>query len=453
MPARITNAGLDAKTRIAPNVVWPLALLPLLLVVQLVAPSPIWVGLICAWASVYVFAYGWLRIQIPRLSLQRKTTSQVLLVGDALEVESLFANSGVIPVLWCRVVEKVPDLQRVSWERVVACTSQSYIAWTEQHVCQRRGHLQLGPTELALGDPVGLFQAKREFSASTQILVHPRVLVLPAMAFPQRSLRGNAQQRRRLRAEVKAPTIRQYAFADSYRLIHWPSTARQGELMVAEWESEPGARLTVVLNLHKSDHVGKGITGTLEFAISVAGSLVAQTVNSSDQRQYGLLCAETETHVSSLAPGQGASHMWSGLRLLAGVNAGEFPLHELLAHSHRLARSRPEDSLLVVTPHPAPHSDRTWQKRRELRTMMWLAELNSQQQRGLDCGILLIRHPSQRGTRIPAAMEAQLASFPLTLLETDDSYTPLITYRRQRKKFLTTPFGGVVEVSVEEVVG
>ena len=431
-------------------------LLPLLLIVQLVAPSPIWVGLICAWASIYAFSYGWLRLQVPRLSIQRKAISQVLLVGDELEVESLFANASVIPVLWCRVVEKLPDHQRVSSERVVACTSHTHTDWSEKHVCHRRGRLQLGPTELVLGDPVGLFQAEREFSESTQILVHPRVIVLPETSYPQRSRRGNVQQRRRLRAEAKAPTLRQYAYSDSHRLIHWPSTARQGELMVAELESEPGTRLTVILNLHGLDHIGEGATGTLEFAISVAGSLVAQTVHASDQRQYGLLCAETETSVVSQAPGQGAGHMWAGLRLLAGVNVGELPLHKLLARSHLLARSQQEDSLLVVTPHPAAATEESGvasQQHRERRTMMWLAELNSQQQRGLDCGILLVRHPSQRGAHIPSSMNALLASFPLTILETDDSYTPLITYRRQRKKFLSTPFGGVVEVRVEEVVG
>ncbi len=457
LPARITNLGLDATTRIGPNVVWPLVLLPLLLIVQLTAPSPIWIGLICAWVSIYAFSYGWLRLQVPRLSLQRRALSQVLLVGDELEVESLFSNSSIIPVLWCRVVEKLPEHQRVSSERVVACASQTYTDWSETHVCHRRGRLQLGPTELVLGDPVGLFQAARAFGESIQILVHPRVIVLPEIACPQRSLRGNVQHRRRLRAEAKAPTIRQYAYSDSHRLIHWPSTARQGELMVAELESEPGTRLTVVLNLHGPDHVGEGATGTLEFAISVAGSLVAQTVHSSDRQQCGLLCAETETTVSSQAPGQGAGHMWAGLRLLAGVNAGEFPLHQLLARSHLLTRARQEDSLLVVTPHPAAAlpvaSGQGAQKHRQQRTMLWLAELHAQQQRGLDCGILLVRHPSQRGARIPSHVQALLAAFPLTVLETDDVYTPLITYRRQRKEFLTTPFGGVVEVSVEEVVG
>lgn len=149
--------------------------------------------------------------------------------------------------------------------------------------------------------------------------------------------------------------------------------------------------------------------------------------------------------------------MWAGLRLLAGVNAGELPLHKLLTRSHLLARSQQEDSLLVVTPHPAaattPESGVASQKHRERRTMMWLAELNSQQQRGLDCGILLVRHPSQREGHMPSSMHALLASFPLTILETDGSYTPLITYRRQKRKFLSTPFGGVVEVRVEEVVG
>ncbi len=429
----------------------------MLLVVQLFAPSPIWVAMICSWASVYIFSYFWLRLQVPHLSIERRLVNQVLLVGDELEVESLFANSSFIPVTWCMVAEKVPEYQRVASERIVACMAMSHTDWTERHKCQRRGQMQLGPTELVLGDPIGLFQATREFTESSQILVHPRVVILPEISSPQRSLRGNVQRRRRLKADAKAPTIRQYDPSDSHRLIHWPSTAHIGELMVAELESEPGARITVILNLYGRDHIGEGAKGTLEFSISVAGSLVAQTVNASDQRQCGLLCAENSSKVSSLAPGQGAGHMWSVLRILAGVNEGKFPLKGLLTRSLFLARSQQEDSLLLVTPHPATgtlgESDGNRQERRNLDTIEWLAELSSLRQRGLDCGIILIRHPSQRIGALSNEVNALLASFPVTHLDADGSYTPLITHRRKRKEFLSTPFGGVREVNVEEFVG
>lgn len=457
IPVRVTNSGLNSGTKICPNVVWPLGLLPLLLILQIVAPSPIWIGLACAWVSVYAFSFCWLRLQVQSLILERKVISQVLLVGDELEVQSNLRNGSVVPVLWCRVAEKVPAMQRVSSERVIACGSHSFTNWTESHICQRRGRLQLGPAELVLGDPIGLFEASRSFSESTRILVHPRVIDLPEASFPMRSLRGNLQRRRRLRAEAKAPTIRQYQNSDSHKLIHWPSTARHGELMVAELESEPGTRLTVILNLHGMDHFGEGPVSTLEFAISVAGSLIAQSVKASDQRQCGLLCAESETKVSTLAPGQGVGQMWSGLRLLADLEVGDFPLHRLLARSHLLARSQQEDSLLVVTTHPSSPNrmnvEGDLRKEEEQHHLKWLAEMHSLQQKGIGCGILLVRHPSQRNCPISPLVFPLLASFPHTILETDGLYTPLITHRRRRKEFLSTPFGGVMEISVEEEIG
>ena len=456
-PARIANSGLDAETEFSLNVAWPLGLLPLLLIVQLFAPSPIWIGLVCAWFSVYCFSFFWLRLQVMHLDLQREVINQVLLVGDELEVESRVENSSFVPVLWCKVAEQVPVHQRISAARVIACGSRSFVNWTENYICQRRGRLQLGPAELLLGDPVGLFQVSRMFTESTRILVHPRIINLPETSVPMRSLRGNLQRRRRLRAEAKAPTIRQYQTSDSHHLIHWPSTARLGELMVAELESEPGTRLTVILNLYGPDHCGEGSASTLEFAISVAGSLVAQSVKANDQRQCGLLCAESETKVSTLVPGQGSGHMWSGLRLLADVNVGDFPLHRLLARSHLLARSQQEDSLLVVTSYPSPsaESDKAANllEIKEQQNIKWLAELHSLQQRGIGCGVLLIRHPSQRKFPLSPKVFSLLSSFPQTVLETDASYTPLITHRRQRKEYLSTPFGGVMEVNVVEEIG
>lgn len=460
LPARVWNAGLHRRMTLRPTVAWPLAFLPVLWGAQLIAPSAIWTGLSVALLSLYLFAYLWIRLLLPQISLKRRIANQVLVVGDVLEVETRVTNDSLIPVLWGRITDLAPNRSQVAEDRIFACTGQGTSQWLEKHACEHRGFYRVGPSRLQLGDPVGLFTGERAFPETAEVLIYPRVVDLPNLALPRQSRSGHWQHRRRLQATARAPTIREYTPADSLRFIHWPSTAHRGELMVTEFENEPGTRMTAVLNLYAGDQVGSGRAGSLETAIMVTGSLVAQTVNASQQRQCGLLCAEQVQQAVSLAPGQGAGHMWSVLRALASVNAGDVPLHHLLARTRSLLGTREEDSVMVVTPYPTlaatgstasiPATGRPEDLGSHLQ---WIAELNALRQSGMTCGLILIRHPSQQGQEAHTVLHSLLGPVPIAILDTDDTYVPLITYRRRRLEYIATPFGGTAQIEVDEVVG
>ncbi len=440
------NRGLDADSRIRPLVSWPLLFVPVLLVSQLISPSPIWMGLLVALLSLYALAYLWLRTQIGQITLSRWHESRVLVVGDELEIVSRADNASVVPVLWCLIADRAPSRYAVIQDRVVSIPNASASEWSEKYTCHRRGRYQYGPTTLTLGDPLGLFMGQREFPAQAYAVIYPRVVQLPVPNLLQQSRSGSWHQRRRLQATTRAPIIREYTPSDSLRFVHWPSTAHRGELTVTDVESEPGSRLSVILDLYGEHHVGSGPQGTLEAAIMVAGSLVAQTVNASDHRQCGLLCAERVDQAVAIAPGQGPGHMWDVLHALAALDTGQVPLHLLLAKCQLLLEGQQEDSLMVVTPYPGTDTEAE-------AHLLWLAELEALRSRGRSCGITFVRHPSQRDQRMPGALGPLVDAFPVTILETDAPYVPIITYSRQRTEYIATPFGGTTRIEVEEVVG
>ncbi len=435
-----------ADSTIVPVVMWPLLFIPVLLLSQLIAPSPIWMGLLVALLSLYLFSYLWLRIQVDRITLTRRHENQVLVVGDELEIISQAVNPSIVPVLWCLVTDRAPTRYALLKDRVISITGTNTSAWKETYVCHRRGRYQYGPTTLTLGDPLGLFLGHRQFTATAHAIIYPRVVQLPALIWPYQSRSGMWQQRRRLQATTRAPIVREYTPSDSLRFVHWRSTAHRGELTVTEVESEPGARLAIVLDLFAPHHVGSGRQGTLETAIMVAGSMVAQTVNTSDHRQCGLLFAERSDQPVTLAPGQGVGHMWEALHALATVDEGQVPLPLLLAKCRSLMTMQQEDSLMVITPYPkADLEDETY--------LWWLAELEVLRASGRACGITFIRHPSQRDQPLPGFLGPHVAAFPITILETDARYVPLVTYNRQRTEYIVTPSGGTTRIEVDEIVG
>jgi uncharacterized protein (DUF58 family) len=67
-------------------------------------------------------------------------------------------------------------------------------------------------------------------------------------------------------------SIREYRDGDDLRRIHWPATARTGELMVRQ-EDRPARRRAVVLLDPRADaHGGTGANSSFEWAVSAAAS-------------------------------------------------------------------------------------------------------------------------------------------------------------------------------------
>ncbi len=96
----------------------------------------------------------------------------------------------------------------------------------------KRGLLDIGPLEIELTDPFGLSRSIKETRASCQLIVHPPFWQIDPPVYysdiqPDRETSyvgvGN-----------EFHSIKKYEPGNNLRLIHWPSTARQGDLMVRQ---------------------------------------------------------------------------------------------------------------------------------------------------------------------------------------------------------------------------
>lgn len=157
----------------------------------------------------------------------------------------------------------VPPL-RSGEQRVVRYTIRSHT----------RGRHRLGPVGIRVRDPFGLSSRTASHSRHTDVLVLPRVVPLTA-ARPKGSELG---------AEGAIPhvvalhgeddvSIREYRDGDDLRRIHWPATARTGDLMVRQEDRPATRRAVIVLDSRATAHRGAGPASTLEWAVSAAASV------------------------------------------------------------------------------------------------------------------------------------------------------------------------------------
>jgi uncharacterized protein (DUF58 family) len=136
----------------------------------------------------------------------------------------------------------------------------------------RRGAHDGGDLVIASAAPFGVAEAHRSVPAEGRTVVYPAVERLGSVPFlddvPTFERSTHAEPRRGVGPEYLG--VREYRTGDSMRHVHWPSTARHGQLMVREFEREHTRRVAVVLDT--SSDAGDGPT-PLDRACSVAASL------------------------------------------------------------------------------------------------------------------------------------------------------------------------------------
>jgi uncharacterized protein (DUF58 family) len=188
---------------------------------------------------------------------------------------------------------------------------------------ERRGLVQIGPLQVVVSDPFGLFDVATVAAPEVQLTVLPHVDVVPPLPYttahdPQAGIR---QLNSLGRTGEEFYALRPFTVGDDLRRVHWPSSARLDELMVRQNELPWQGRTTVLLDVRDAAHSGD----SLEVAVSAAASVVAAVA----RRQDLVRLVTTAGSDSEYAPG--AEHVHAILEHLAVVGTdGDANLHRTL---------------------------------------------------------------------------------------------------------------------------
>ena len=271
--------------------------------------APVGVGLGAAGA----LSLTWRRLLADRVTIERRAPSR-LVEGQRLEIE-LRARGSLLPVGRATVIEHVGALgaQEVPLRRGRGALVVEPVP---------RGVYELGPATLVLEDPLGLERVTRAGATVDRLCVRPRVVKVGRL-FTGRGGRALGGRGRPVRsaAGLEPYGIRDYRDGEPLRSVHWPSTARRGELMVRELE-EPGRdQLVVVLDGDRAGDVGPRGTSSFDDAVRAsaaivrtlvaAGRRVRLVVHGSSRASYAVssLGAEWEAALDGLAAAQADAHV------------------------------------------------------------------------------------------------------------------------------------------------
>ncbi len=333
-----------AKLQLQPQAWFLTALVGLLLVLQLLAPSRNWrillVGLGGAWLISYLWAWSLGR----RLRLTRELRFGWAQVGDKIVERFTLFNDGRAPALWVEVVDHstIPNYQA---SRGTGVSSRHSIKWHREAICTRRGLFTLGPTTLRTGDPFGLYTVTLHYPTSLPLMVLPPIVPLPSIEVAPGGRAGEGRPRANaLERSVSAAGVREYRSGDSLRWVHWRTSARHDALFVRLFDGTPASNWWILLDMDRRVQVGKDLDGTEEHAVILAASLADRGLRSG---QAVGLAAHGEQLVW-LPPREGEGQRWEVLRSLALVSLGSRPLAELLTGLRPTLEQ--QTSLVIITP-------------------------------------------------------------------------------------------------------
>jgi uncharacterized protein (DUF58 family) len=208
-----------------------------------------------------------------------------------------------------------------------------------------RGRYAFSETRVVVEDPFGLAQAERALEHGGAIVVYPRLVDLDAV-FSERASAGIGGALGRLRvrrpAGVELHSVREYQEGESLRAVHWPSTAKRGDLMVKDLEDARRDDLAVVLDARAETAVGEPPDSSFDVQVRAAGSILQLyarrgrramlVVNSSPRRTQRVRSHDGDWRIA--------------LELLAAAEpTGHSPLHALLDEDGPLA---PHTSDLIL---------------------------------------------------------------------------------------------------------
>lgn len=141
--------------------------------------------------------------------------------------------------------------------------------------CLPRGRYEPADARVELADHLGLGSVTVPVPARVAVLVRPRLVALRAL-FSDAGRHGRDGRRLLLRRPVgfDLHSVREYEQGESLRRVHWPSTARRGQLMVKELQDSPRDTVAVLLDCDPAGAADGPAGASFDVAVRAAGSLV-----------------------------------------------------------------------------------------------------------------------------------------------------------------------------------
>ncbi len=271
--------------------------LSMVLVVGLLLHWPVWISMATTLLVVMVIAGYWRQHSLDNIRYRRHWYYTRAFPGEHSPVRIEVENHKLLPVSWLKVMDNWPkavapedesDLGPSHLHGQVILTNLYSLRWYERTLrsydllFRQRGIFPVGPVRLLSGDLFGMYEAIGDVNAVEYLTVFPELLPLSALKLRAEDPFGDRRSRRRIFEDPNQVIgVRDYHPEDGFRKVHWPATARTGQLQARVYQPVSSQMMVVCLNVATGPYFWDGVVPEMfEQLIKVAATLVYQGMQS-----------------------------------------------------------------------------------------------------------------------------------------------------------------------------
>lgn len=317
---------------------WIVVLL-LVLLLGVILQISVLVGLSSALFVVFGIARWWSNHSLDGVTYVRRFFYSRAFPDEEIPCQIEVENKKFLPLSWLRIQDPWPKAVGPDDEEILApshvpdrgyLTNIFSLRWFERSrrkynlKFRRRGSYVVGPARIDSGDIFGFFDQVREEKSSNYLTVFPRLSPLLESQLPAEDPFGEIRSHKRLFEDPNHPMgVREYHPEDSFRYVHWPATARIGELQVKVFQPTSAQVVVVCLNASTFARHWEGVNPELlEHLLSTAATLVYQGIEKGFR--VGLISNGCLAHADQpfrIPPGRSHKQLAHLLEALAGVTS------------------------------------------------------------------------------------------------------------------------------------
>lgn len=309
---------------------------------------------------MFCLCYAWglmVKYTLKHVSCTRAFSQPTFFAGDEGELIEVVRNNKPFILPWMRVESRISPYIRLGRQDNLHVSGEMYYCslftvMPHQQIRRRhrvkflhRGYYDLGSVSITAGDMLGLSRSHKLQELSVPVLVYPQLMSTEDLPVPMSRTLGEIVRRQQLLQDpFLVRGIRAYQPGDPVRDIHWPATARTGEVHVRVHDYTARTKLLVVLNMQSEelqwrDHLSDKDVEAVEYAISMASTLCIETLRAGLAVGFAAnMPLENSKESTLMLPADGTSReedLLATMARLSVVRTEHFPqlLENLTAYS------------------------------------------------------------------------------------------------------------------------
>ncbi len=178
--------------------------------------------------------------------------ARTFIKGEQLKYKCIFSNDIILPFLYMKIYIQTPETEvtgipDIKNESLITGNSKSL----EYEIdCRYRGRYEIGITKVEFRDFLNLFEIRINKSNYLSIIIYPRIRISEEFIKEGMTMSDfRVALFNKNKGDESLLNLREYAYGDSSRLIHWKLSARMQKLIVTDRESTFDSRVILTLDL------------------------------------------------------------------------------------------------------------------------------------------------------------------------------------------------------------